>query len=168
MTSPFNSSPNEREGRFLEMPYSYCKKIMNPGIYSYLTFSGNCRKAMTFYQQCLGGELHFQTIGKSPLADKIPQKMKDCILHATLTSGNLLLMGSDMVPGAGLSKGNAVSLMLACGTEKEIRERYEKLSAGGLTTYPLEDTFFGAKIGNLTDKFGNHWLLHFDKKLKQL
>ncbi|MDB5086510.1 MAG: glyoxalase, partial [Mucilaginibacter sp.] len=71
-------------------------------INSYLTFSGNCREAMTFYQQCLGGELVFQTIGESPLSEKMPKKMKDFILHATLTKGNLLLIGSDMVPETGL------------------------------------------------------------------
>jgi PhnB protein len=139
---------------------------MKNAIYTYLTFSGNCREAMNFYQQCLGGELHFQTIGESPLADKMPAKMKDCILHATLTRDDLLLLGSDMVPGTGLTKGNSLSLMLACHTEKEIRDSYNNLSAGGQATHPLEDTFFGAIIGNLTDKFGNHWLLHFDKNKK--
>ena len=41
-------------------------------INSYLTFSGNCREAMNFYVTCLGGELVFQTIGESPLANKMP------------------------------------------------------------------------------------------------
>jgi PhnB protein len=135
-------------------------------INSYLTFDGNCREAMTFYQKRLGGELTFQTIGESHLSEKMSKKMKDCILHSTLTNGSLLLMGSDMVGENGLIKGNAVSLTLNCGSEKEIRSCYKKLSAGGQATHPLEDSFWGALFGGLTDKFGNHWLLNCNKDSK--
>ncbi|MEP7164546.1 MAG: VOC family protein [Ferruginibacter sp.] len=136
-------------------------------INSYLTFNGNCRQAMSFYKECLGGELNLQTIGESPLAEKMPQQMKDCILHATLTKESLVLMASDMVGEKGLLKGNSVSLMLNCSSEEEIKNCYASLSLGGLATHPLEDTFWGALFGDLTDKFGNHWLLHFDKNHKK-
>jgi PhnB protein len=132
-------------------------------ITSYLTFNGNCREAMTFYKNCLGGELTFQTIGESPLSKKMPEKMKECILHSTLTNGSLLLMGSDMVSENGLIKGNAVSLTLNCDSEKEIKNWYKKLSAGGQATHPLEDSFWGALFGGLTDRYGNHWLLNYNK-----
>ena len=136
-------------------------------INSYLTFSGNCREAMNFYKECLGGELVLQTIGESPLADKMPAKMKDCILHSSLEKGALILMGTDCVPEGGLIKGNAVSLILNCSSEEEIRSYYEKLSANGKKTHPLEDTFWGALFGGLTDKYGNHWLLNYSKEQKQ-
>ncbi|MCW3123731.1 MAG: glyoxalase [Flavipsychrobacter sp.] len=132
-------------------------------INTYLTFNGNCREAMSFYKACLGGELTLQTIGESPLADKMPAQMKDLILHSTLTKGSLLLLGSDMVGDNGLTVGNSVSLMLDCSSENEINELYAKLSAGGKADHPLENSFWGALFGDLTDKFGNHWLLHFDK-----
>jgi PhnB protein len=135
-------------------------------IHSYLTFSGDCREAMTFYKECLGGELFLQTIAESPMADKIPASMKDYILHSSLTNGGVVIMASDMVPDTGLIIGNAVSLMLNCESEDEIKDCYKKLSTGGQATHPLEDTFWGAKFGGLTDKFGNHWLLHFDKSQK--
>jgi PhnB protein len=133
-------------------------------IQPYLTFSGNCREAMNFYRDCLGGELFFQTIGESPLAEKMPEKMKEMILHSSLENGSLVLLGSDMVPDSGLKKGNAVSLSLMCDSEEEIRESYRKLSEGGQPTHPLEKTFFGALLGGLTDKYGNSWLLHCDAK----
>lgn len=132
-------------------------------INSYLTFSGNCREAMTFYKECLGGELHLQTIGDSPMAEKMPPQMKECILHSTLTKGSLVLMGSDMVADEGLKKGNAVSLMMNCSSEEEIKTCYKKLSKGGEATHPLENTFWGALFGDLVDKYGNRWLLHYDK-----
>ncbi len=134
-------------------------------IHAYLTFNGNCRQAMTFYKNCLGGELTLQTIGESPMAEKLPAEMKQNILHSTLIKEGLILMASDMVNENGLIKGNAVSLMLNCSNEKEIRLLYKKLSVGGKATHPLENTFWGALFGDLTDKYGNQWLLHFEKKV---
>lgn len=133
-------------------------------INSYLTFSGNCREAMMFYKECLGGELHFQTIGESPMAQKMPPQMKEFILHAMLAKGALVLQGSDMTPQSGLVKGNSVSLSLNCNSEEEIKTCYAKLSEGGSANHVLEDTFWGAMFGDLTDKFGNHWILSFNKK----
>jgi PhnB protein len=134
------------------------------GIHSYLIFNGNCREAMTYYQECLGGELVFQTIGASPLSEKMPKKMKDMILHAVLTKGNLLLMGSDMVPETGLTRGNAISLLLNSGSEKELKSWYKKLAAGGQIIHPLQKNFSGALFGELTDKFGNYWLFNCQYK----
>src|SRR4051812_4844096 len=74
-------------------------------INSYLTFNGNCRNAMSFYRDCLGGELVLQTIGESPLADQLPETMKRCILHSALTNEALVLLGSDMVSESGLVRG---------------------------------------------------------------
>jgi len=136
-------------------------------IYAYLTFNGNCRQAMQFYKKCLGGSLVLQTVGESPMADRLPEKMKKSILHATLTKNGWVIMGSDMVGEGGLIKGNAMSLMLNCGSEKEVRELYKKLAAGGKPTHPIENTFWGALFGDLVDQFGNHWLLHFDTKQKK-
>jgi len=132
-------------------------------ISSYLTFSGNCFEAMTFYHACLGGELVMQTVGESPLASIMPPYMKNYVLNSTLTNDALELMGSDMVPEGGLSRGNSVSMMLHCNSEEQARAFYARLSADGVPTHPLEATFWGAMFGDLTDKFGNHWLLHFQK-----
>lgn len=102
-------------------------------INSYLTFGGNCREAMNFYKDSLGGELTLQTIGESPLADKMPAQIKDCILHAILTKGNLVLMGSDMVSDKGFIKGNAVSMAINCSSDEEIKpfmKNFRKAATG--------------------------------------
>jgi PhnB protein len=135
-------------------------------INSYLTFNGNCRDAMIFYKKCFGGTLEMQEIGDSPLAKKMPARMKKCILHASLSNDNLILMGTDIVSEARLIRGNSISLMLDCNSEKEIRSYFKKLSASAKIIHPLEKTFFGALLGSLSDKFGNQWLLHFNKKEK--
>lgn len=131
---------------------------------TYLTFNGNCKEAMIFYQACLGGELKFQTIGESPLSDKMPKEMKNCILHATLTTESFVLMGSDMTPETGLTNGNNISIFLNGISEESIRITFDKLSEGSIEKHPLENSFWGTLFGNLTDRFGNNWLLHFSKK----
>lgn len=131
---------------------------------SYLLFNGNCREAMTFYKECLGGELSFQTVGDSPLSEKLPNGMKASILHATLKNESLFIFGSDMLPSNGLIKGNSVSLSLNCSSEAEIKEFYANLSLDGKAEHPIEETFWGALFGNLTDKYGNHWILNYRKK----
>jgi PhnB protein len=133
-------------------------------INAYLTFNGNCRSAMTFYQQCLGGELTFQVVGESPLSEAMPKEMKECILHSTLVNGDLMLMASDMVDEQGLAKGNAISMMINCSSEEETRNVFSSLSSGGQENHPLEMTFWGALFGDLTDQFGNHWMVHYEKQ----
>lgn len=133
-------------------------------IAAYLSFNGNCREAMLFYQKCLGGKLVFQTIGDSPLSEKMPQKMKDCILHATLKKGRMELLATDMVGENQYSTGTALSLMLECKTQTQIETIFNLLSEGGFKYHQLEQTFFGAIIGDLKDKFGIQWTLYLPQK----
>ncbi len=104
-----------------------------------------------------------QPVGDSPMGNKLPGVLRDYILHATLTQGALVIMASDMVPDSGLVRGNSVSLTLNCSNETEIRDCYHKLAEGGQATHPLDYTFWGSLFGSLTDKYGNHWLLNYDK-----
>ena len=132
-------------------------------INAYLNFNGNCREAMTFYEECLDAELKLETIGESPMAYQMSDKPKDAILHAGLTKdGQLLLMGSDML-GNQLIPGNSVTLSVNCGSEEEIYRLFNKLSTGGKIQDPLADMFWGAKFGALTDKFGLNWILNYNR-----
>ena len=133
------------------------------GINSYLTFGGNCREAMTFYKECIGGDLSFQTIGESPMSGKMPPQMKENILHSTLINGDVVIMATDCVRDEGLIKGNTISLCLNCSSEEEIKTFYKKLSTDGKSNHPLAATFWGAVFGDLTDKFGNNWLLNYTR-----
>lgn len=119
---------------------------------------------MMFYQQCLGGELVFQTIGDAPLSAKMPEKMRNCILHATLKKGRMELLATDIVGVKGYSTGTAISLMLQCKTKAQIERIFNLLSEGGFQFNKLEKTFFGATIGDLKDKFGIQWTLYLPQK----
>ena len=136
-------------------------------INAYLNFNGNCREAMTFYKDCLGGELTIQTVEGSPVEAQCPFSMRNQILHASLLKDSLVLMASDMVGPDGFIKGNTISLSLNCRSEIEINTFFSKLSAGGQITHPLEKEFWGATFGVLTDKYGIRWMLNYDKKQSQ-
>lgn len=126
----------------------------------YLTFNGNCREAMEFYRDCLGGNLYLQTIDESSLSEKMPDELKNCILHAELRKEEFSIMATDLVPETGLAFGNSVSLLLNCNGMQQLHEYYSKLSEKGEQTHFPEVSAFGSIVGNLKDKFGMIWLLH--------
>ena len=132
-----------------------------PNLNPYLTFNGNCREAMTFYKECLGGELTLMVVGESPVADQMPPQFKDQILHSSLKTKDMEFMGSDMQPEK-LLEGNAVHLCLTCNTEEETRSLYDKLAEGGKARQPVHEMFF-CLIGALTDKFGKQWMVVCNK-----
>ncbi len=136
-------------------------------INAYLNFNGNCRDAMNFYKECLGGELALQAVEGSPIEAQCPPAIKNQVLHASLMKDAILLMGSDMVGPDGFIKGNTMSLSLNCSSEEEINSFFSTLSAGGKIIHPLRVEFWGAIFGVFTDKFGVRWMLNYDKNAKQ-
>lgn len=129
----------------------------------YLSFEGNCREAMNFYKDCLGGELTLQTVGEMPaMAAHMPAEMKDSILHSSLTSGDMVIMASDLNREKHL-EGNTVHLCINCTSENELNTFISGLSEGGKITEPITDMPWGAKFGSLTDKYGKRWLFNFNK-----
>jgi PhnB protein len=135
---------------------------MRTQITPYLNFNGKCREAMTFYQACLGGELMLQKVSESPMAAQMPSEAGQQILHSQLTSGDVVLMGSDMM-GAHTISGNTVTLCFNCNSEEEVSSFFTKLSQGGKVKTQLHQTFWGATYGELTDKFGMEWMFNYSK-----
>jgi len=131
---------------------------------AYINFPGNTREAMTFYKECLGGELEFMPFEGSPIEGHAPAEAKQNIVHSMLTSGSMRLMASDMVSAEELKSGNNISLMLDCDSEEDIHRFYNALSAGGDPDHPVQPAFWGGLFGHLTDKFGIVWLLNCSPK----
>lgn len=130
-------------------------------IIAYLTFDGNCREALSFYHQCLGGDLSLTPLAGSPAEEHMPGANGNSILHGCLTKGDITLMASDRLCETGpFVQGNSVSLCLDCTTREEIDAWFAGLSAGGTVTSEPQPTFWGAVFGHLTDKFGVQWMLN--------
>jgi len=131
-------------------------------INAYLNFNGQCREAMTFYRECLGGELTLQRVAESPMGAQLPAKDGAQILHSVLTRDGVTLLGSDMM-GKKLQKGNDVTLCMRCSSREEIDSCFNKLSEGGRVKTPLHQSFWGATYGELTDRFGMNWMFHYTR-----
>ena len=130
-------------------------------IITYLNFDGNCRDAMKFYQRCFGGELQMVPLSKTQ--EGHPLEAKDRIMHARLVNGSSVLMASDMMHGMPFHQGNNVSVCVNCGSSEEIETYFAGVSEGGTVTMPLQDTFWGARFGMVTDHFGIHWMFNFEQ-----
>ena len=129
----------------------------------YLSFEDNCKEAMEFYRDCLGGKLTLMTVGESPMAAQVPAQVHGLIMHANLSGGAFGLMASDDIQGGKVTVGSAINLMIDCDSEKEIRELFPKLARGGKVNSELKVEFWGSLYGDLTDKYGLRWMLNFDQ-----
>ena len=129
----------------------------------YIGFNGKCREAMTFYKNCLGGELFFQTVEGTPMEAQCAPETKHQVFHSSITKGGMVLMATDMVGPDGYQHGNNVALSLNCSSEEEINNFFSTLSEGGKIMDPLKEQFWGALFGCFTDQFGITWMLNFDK-----
>lgn len=128
----------------------------------YLMFDGNCREAMNFYRDCLGGDLNLKTIGESPMKDTMPAEKHEKIMHAALVkNGQMVLFASDLTGPEVLTHGNDITLCLNCTSEEEIQTVFKNLSAGGKVTHELKKEFWGDTFGMLVDKFGLNWMFNY-------
>jgi PhnB protein len=125
----------------------------------YLFFGGNCREAFTRYQQVFGGEPAFVTMQDVPGEEAPPAGAPDTILHAALTIGDDVLMGSDdpMTDSFGPVQGMMVSY--DAGDDDEAKRVFDALAEGGSITQELTPTFFSTAFGMCVDRFGTPWMV---------
>jgi PhnB protein len=130
---------------------------------AYLTFTGNCKEAMTLYHEAFGGELYMTTVGESPMAAQMPKETHDHIMHSSLTTDTFVVMASDMMGDEKMMQGNTIALCVMGEDKKELEPVFAKLSEGGKVNKPLEKEFFGI-FGDVTDRFGFRWTFQSDKE----
>jgi PhnB protein len=132
---------------------------------AYLSFDGNCTEAMRFYETVLGGPLFVLTAGASPIAEQTPPEMRDKVMHASLTlPGGGVLFAGDHWPGTPYEGIKGVALTLNFDTVDEARRIFERLSAGGTVTMPINEAFWAKAFGMLTDRFGCPWVVNGEMK----
>jgi PhnB protein len=127
---------------------------------AYLFFSdGRCKAAFTTYQEIFGGDLEVMTMADMPPGEEgMPGADPDMVLHAALTIGDSMLMGSDDPTGDG---GPKVGFSVAhSAADADAANRvFAALADGGEVTQPLIPTFFSPAFGMLTDRFGTPWMI---------
>jgi PhnB protein len=132
----------------------------------YLMFSGNCEEALNYYAKALGGQVvHLSRYNEAPEGERPPGDTSK-VMHATLVAKDVVIMASDS-HGPQVITGNSVFLNLNFKSVEEQEKVFNTLAEGGTTIMPLQDTFWGARFGMLTDKFGINWMVNHDKNPKQ-
>ena len=127
----------------------------------YISFDGNARQALEFYEQIFGGTSTLSTFGQygmqdSPDADKI--------MHGMLETDNgFTLMCADNPPGAEHNPGNNMAVSLSGDNATELRGYWEKLSAGGTVSVALEKQMWGDEFGMCVDQFGITWMVNISQ-----
>jgi PhnB protein len=124
---------------------------------SYMSFNGQAREAMHFYQSVFGGDLEMNTFAEFGMEGDTAEQ----IMHASLTlpSGQTL-MGSDTPPGMGFSEGARVTLILHGEDEADLRGAWERLIEGGEVTVPLAEQMWGDVYGACVDQYGITWMVN--------
>jgi PhnB protein len=130
---------------------------MTSPITPYLIFDGDCRAAMTRYQQVLGGELSVRTYAEGGPAGS--PETADWVMHARLGDGAFTLLASDRHPSIPFVAGHQMQLMYELPSVEAMERAYAELADGGQATVPPHDAFWGARFGMLKDRFGTHWML---------
>ncbi|MGW0708120.1 VOC family protein [Streptomyces sp. NPDC002643] len=127
----------------------------------YISFNGDARQAMEFYQEVFGGTLAMNTFGEYGDADA---PHADKIMHAMLeTPSGFTLMGADTPPGMSHTPGTNFSVSLSGDDVTELRGYWEKLSEGGSVAVPLEKQMWGDVFGMCTDRFGIPWMVNISE-----
>jgi len=139
---------------------------------TYLNFTRNTEEAFNFYKSVFNTEFvgtvaRFSEIPPQEGMPPLPDADKNLVMHVQLPIlGGHMLMGTDAPESMGfkVNVGNNVYICLSPDTRKETKRLFDALANGGKVSMDLQDTFWGAYYGSLTDKFGVQWMFNCEEK----
>ncbi|MEX2227924.1 MAG: VOC family protein [Dehalococcoidia bacterium] len=112
----------------------------------YLYFDG-ATKAIDWYKQAFGAKERMRMPGPG-----------GTIGHAELEIGDSIIMMSDMAEQSPKKLGHVTSSFVLY--VKDVDSAFKKaIDAGAKELQPLEDKFYGDRMGTLADPFGHEWSL---------
>lgn len=117
----------------------------------FVTFSGNCKKALTLYQSCFGGDLYFDTFDETMAGfEELP------VISGSLISEKITIYGSDLVHNEGRRVGNFMSIYIHCDNYGERMNYLKKLDPNLKDCSPLR--YVEQKLIEITDSFEVRWV----------
>ena len=130
----------------------------------YVNLPGNAEEAINFYKDVFGGKIEINRWSEMPPNPKMPvsDAWQNKIMHSSLNiREGVTIYLSDSLQEGEVTSDNNVFIHVEFDSEDEVRKVYEALSAGGKVNMPLDKTFWNAVYGDLVDKFGVSWGLHY-------
>ena len=124
----------------------------------YINFNGTAARAIALYERVLGARrVNVTRVSDVPGMDA-PADQQDRIVHGVLALGSGELMLSDAT--GSVPVGGNVHVSLDFSDVGEMEAKFEALAQDGSVTVPLQDTFWGARFGMVTDVFGVRWMFN--------
>lgn len=124
----------------------------------YITFAGNCKDALAFYQNAFKSEVKMSQPYGEYIPDEIeapPANLSTWILHAEMEICGTNFWFADEVQQG--STGSMIKLTVAVPSAQEANSIFERLREGGYVTLPPVKTFYSTFHAALTDRFGISW-----------
>lgn len=118
----------------------------------FITFSGNCKKALSFYQTCFGGLLQFETFEQE--VHGYPEMP---VVSGSLVSDRIIIHGSDLVHNEGRKLGNYIAIFLHCKNTYDRKKLIEKLEFDHHNFFV--NNYDDQKLIEITDAFDVRWIL---------
>jgi PhnB protein len=139
---------------------------------TYLNFAGTTEAAFHFYKSVFGTEfadpfMYMRDIPPSPHNPPLTEAEQGLVMHVSLPiTGGHILNGTDAVDSMGhhLTVGNNFNLNVEPDTRTETDRVFNALAEGGKVTMPLQEMFWGAYYGALTDRYGIQWMFNCTSK----
>jgi PhnB protein len=129
----------------------------------YLLFDGQCEAAFKFYEQALHGKIDSMfTFAGSPMEQGTPPEWRNKIMHARLSIGEQVIMGSDPPPQH-FSRPQGFSVSLSVKDPAEADRLFNALAQDGKITMPIQKTFWAARFGMCVDRFGIPWMVNCEQ-----
>lgn len=127
---------------------------------AYLVFDGHCKEAFEFYEQLLGGKIEAMiTHAGAPAEMQVAPEWVEKIMHARLTVGTSLLMGSDATPDR-YHKPQGITVNIGIDDTAEAERIFHALAEKGIVQMPIQPTFWATRFGLATDRFGIPWMIN--------
>jgi PhnB protein len=124
---------------------------------------------MTFYHQCLGGELTLTRLGDTPMKDQFPVEKHQRIINAHLVSGDIEFSATDWMasPSFDPIQGNTFAIFVVGGAYEELKAVFDKLAQGAEKArfQELHELPFGM-YGQFYDRYGIQWIFRGDLSVK--
>ncbi|MBQ0753379.1 MAG: VOC family protein [Gammaproteobacteria bacterium] len=128
---------------------------------TYLTFNGDCAKAMHLYADVLGGHIDaMMAFDDTPAKDHVPTDWQEKIMHSQLSIGRWKLMGCDAPPGM-YNPPQGLNVQMDVDSVENAERIFASLAEKGKVVMPIEKTFWAERFGALVDRFGIPWMINF-------
>lgn len=128
-------------------------------LYPYLALGGYTEAALQHYAETFGGRVTMLV----RFGEAMPNAgdRADAVMHAQFEAPGVAFMATDITDGKEVPPGGRISMALGFETTEELERVWAKLAEGGTVIRPIHDTFYGGRLGMVTDKFGITWMLNW-------